>query len=162
MKTAQKIAVHALLLLPLCLSNMVKAENSVATSPPTPLRSTERGDLQGIWGEKFLANYNSTNSKQASKRSCSISGQLYGSGLESDRSYFIVPSNTNGSSRSSKMTRIDPSNPSYQLSSLPQGHYVLRVFRSEAGSLLPVRTYPRQRLIRCSGNEIKNVDFELE
>lgn len=156
MKTAQKIAVHALLLLPLCLSNMVKAENSVATSPPTPLRSTERG-------EKFLANDNSTNSKQASKRSCSISGQLYGSGLESDdRSYFIVPSNTNGSSRSSKMTRIDPSNPSYQLSSLPQGHYILRVFRSEAGSLLPVRTYPRQRLIRCSGNEIKNVDFELE
>jgi len=140
MKTAKKLAsmrslaiamLQTLFLLSVCLTNMVKADDS-------------SGEF-----------------KQVSGRSCSISGKLYGSGLDKERSYFVVPANNNGG-QSSKMARIDYNEPSYNLSSLPAGHYVLRVFRNEAGSLFPVRTYPRQRLIRCSGNEIKNVDFELE
>jgi hypothetical protein len=103
----------------------------------------------------------SDESTLASGRSCSISGKLSGSGLAQERSDFVVMANNN-SDRSSKMARINSNQPAYNLSSLPAGHYVLRVFRNEAGSLLPVRTYPRQRLIRCRGNEIKNVDFELE
>ncbi|XWK90546.1 MAG: hypothetical protein U7127_10985 [Phormidium sp.] len=103
----------------------------------------------------------SEESTQASGRSCSISGKISGSGLDREGSDFVVMANNN-SDRSSKMARINSNQPAYNLSSLPAGHYVLRVFRNEAGSLLPVRTYPRQRLIRCRGSEIKNVDFELE
>lgn len=100
-------------------------------------------------------------SKQ-SRKSCSISGRLFGSGIQRDSSYYVVPSDPDRDESRSRMARIDAANPSYRLSSLPVGRYVLRVFRSESGSLLPVKTFPRQREVNCTSSAITNVDFEVE
>lgn len=103
----------------------------------------------------------SAKSKQ-SRKSCSISGRLFGSGMQRTRSYYVVPADPDSDEAHSRMARIDSSNPSYRLSSLPAGRYVLRVFRSESGSLLPVKTFPRQREVNCTSSAITNVDFEVE
>lgn len=141
MKTAQKLVAVAILLAPLWLKDIARAENFYLAQ----------------------ANLNQITAKsQQSKKSCSISGRLFGSGIQRDRSYYVVPSAPNSDEPRSRMARIDSSNPSYQLSSLPAGRYVLRVFRSESGSLLPVKTFPRQREVNCTGSAIRNVDFEVQ
>lgn len=103
-----------------------------------------------------------TEKSKQSKKSCSISGRLFGSGIQRDRSYYVVPADPDRDESRSRMARIDSSSPSYRLSSLPAGRYVLRVFRSESGSLLPVRTFPRQREVNCTSSAITNIDFEVE
>ena len=107
-------------------------------------------------------NLSKTDSSKQPRNSCSISGRLFGSGIQRDRSYYVIPSDPDSDEPLSRMARVDSSNPSYRLSSLPSGRYVLRVFRSESGSPLPVRTFPRQREVNCTGNLINNVDFEVE
>lgn len=113
----------------------------------------------------YIVNSDNSNKNDPSKQprnSCSISGRLFGSGIQRDRSYYVIPSDPERDEPLSRMSRVDSSNPSYRLSSLPSGRYVLRVFRSESGSPLPVRTFPRQREVNCTGNPINNVDFEVE
>lgn len=110
----------------------------------------------------IATNTESIKAKAGRGKSCSISGRLFGSGIQSDRSYLVVPSDPDSDEPLSRMGRVNSSNASYRLSPLPAGRYVLRVFRSESGSLLPVRTFPRQREINCTGSSITNVDFELE
>ncbi|MFB2919238.1 hypothetical protein [Aerosakkonema funiforme] len=141
MKTLQKLALIAILFAPFWLKDIVKASDLVLTPASQVQMKVE--------------------SKQGQK-SCSISGRLFGSGIERERSYYVVPSDPDNDAPSSKMARVDSSNPSYRLSSLPTGRYVLRVFRSESGSLLPVKTFPRQREVNCSTSAVRNVDFEVQ
>ncbi|MCL1467834.1 hypothetical protein [Argonema galeatum] len=151
MKTAQKLVAITILLAPLLICNVGVGLTAILNQEYSRDQVEPGHESREVLPPVVQA-----------KKSCSISGRLFGDGIQEDGSYYVVPSAPNRDESRSRMARIDSSNPSYQLSSLPAGRYVLRVFRSESGSLLPVKTFPRQREVNCTGSAIRNVDFEVQ
>jgi len=155
MKTAQKLVAITIFLAPLLICNVGVGLTAILNQEAEPQYYRYQAQ-PGNENREVLPDVVQAN------KSCSISGRLFGDVIQGDGSYYVVPSAPNRDESRSRMARIDSSNPSYQLSSLPAGRYVLRVFRSESGSLLPVKTFPRQREVNCTGSAIRNVDFEVQ
>ncbi len=102
-------------------------------------------------------------SKQ-SKDACSISGRIYGIERQNSRGIYVVvidPNTDNALARFPAYAN-GPNEPNYEFSLMRPGRYLLSVFQDRAGTLVPFRTRPSERLINCSrGSELEETDFEL-
>lgn len=102
-------------------------------------------------------------SKQ-SKEACSISGRIYGIERQNSRGIYVVvidPNTDNALARFPAYAN-GPNQPNYEFSLMRPGRYLLSVFQDRAGTLVPFRTRPSERLINCSrGSELTETDFEL-
>lgn len=92
------------------------------------------------------------------RNSCTISGQISGAEMESDRLTIVVINPKNGEALGQYPVR----SPSYSIDLNRPGHYVLRVFRFSGGSLFPTGTNPGQREIECRGEPVDNANFSLQ
>ncbi|AFY84556.1 hypothetical protein [Oscillatoria acuminata] len=102
-------------------------------------------------------------SKQ-SKDACSISGRIYGIERQNSRGIYVVvidPNTDNALARFPAYAN-GTNEPNYEFSLMRPGRYLLSVFQDRAGTLVPFRTRPSERLINCSrGSELEETDFEL-
>lgn len=102
-------------------------------------------------------------SKQ-SKDACYISGRIYGIERQNSRGIYVVvidPNTDNALARFPAYAN-GPNQPNYEFSLMRPGRYLLSVFQDRAGTLVPFRTRPSERLINCSrGSELAETDFEL-
>lgn len=99
-----------------------------------------------------------------SKDACSISGRIYGIERQNSRGIYVVvidPNTDNALARFPAYSN-SPNEPNYEFSLMRPGRYLLSVFQDRAGTLVPFRTRPSERLINCSrGSELPETDFEL-
>ncbi len=102
-------------------------------------------------------------SKQ-SKDACAVSGRIYGIERQNSRGIYVVvidPNTDNALARFPAYS-TSPNQPNYEFSLMQPGRYLLSVFQDRAGTLVPFRTRPSERLINCSrGSELPETDFEL-
>lgn len=102
-------------------------------------------------------------SKQ-SKDACSISGRIYGIDRQNSRGIYVVVIDPNTDNALARFPAFSngPNQPNYEFSLMRPGRYLLSVFQDRAGTLVPFRTRPSERLINCSrGSELEETDFEL-
>ncbi|MEB3829399.1 hypothetical protein [Phormidium sp. CCY1219] len=169
------------LVIPLFLANPVKSEN-YRNSPrkcgnaDDPSSALNLSDLQRQsspscqpafaleLGKKRLSPGWNAGTKQV-KDACSISGRIYGIERQRSRSIYVVVIDPNTENALAKFQAFsnDPTQPNYAFSLMRPGRYLLSVFHERAGTLVPFRTRPSERLVNCSrASDITDVDFELQ
>ena len=160
-----KIIAIATFLAPLCLVNIVRAENRSFPQPKCLVKLEQSQENCNSLSASLSQKSDSLTEKQQKQQSCYISGQIYGIDRQQGRSLSVVLFKPNGSEALGKFPAKvqSPGKPNYEMSIRANGRYLLRVFRDRDGSLFPVRTNPSQRLINCNGSvEITNADFALQ
>ncbi|MCT7976615.1 hypothetical protein [Laspinema olomoucense] len=130
------------------LSSAVSVTCSGGSSLELKLQTTD----QGLGGGK------------QSKDACFISGRIYGIEGQNSRGIYVVVIDPNTDNALARFPAYpnSPNQPNYEFSLMRPGRYLLSVFQDRAGTLVPFRTRPSERLINCSGgSDLEETDFEL-
>ncbi|MCT7960439.1 hypothetical protein NG791_07140 [Laspinema sp. D1] len=102
--------------------------------------------------------------RKQSKDACYISGRIYGIERQNSRGIYVVVIDPNTDNALARFPAYSngPTEPNYEFSLMRPGRYLLSVFQDRAGTLVPFRTRPSERLINCSGgSDLEETDFEL-